>query len=949
MRRSHTGALLEREQELTQLAGLVDDARAGLGRLVLVEGPPGIGKTRLLEALRARAGEQGMAVLTARASELDREFPFGLVRQLFEPLVAGADESRRAALLKGAAGLAAPLLRLGPSTPGDVEADPSPVNFHALYWLVANLAEEGPVALALDDIHWADPSSLRFLEFLVPRLEGLPVLLAAATRPPEPGVDRRPIDALATDALALVVRPAPLSDRAVTAMIERELGDSPDARFCDACLEATGGNPFLLNELLRELAADGVAPKAAEVPNVRQLAPPTVARAVLLRLARLGEDASALARAVAVLGDGAPLRRACALARLPEERGAELATALAHAGILAAARPLAFAHPILRSAVYADIGPAERATAHRRAAALLAGEGAAADAIAVHLLSTEPAGDAYVVSTLREAAAHALGNGAAPVAVACLRRALAEPPPPAGRGRLILELASAELHAGEPAAAAEHFDEGTRISGDARVRAVCAWEHAVALQALGRHDDAFALREHAAEAVAATDRELALLLETSLIASAGLDLSRLGWAREKLERYRARLSDRTPAESRLLAMQTYFEAMRGDAAAGALADRAERAIASGMLVDRTGLASTPFFAAIEVLWLADRVEPARQALEQAMGRARLRGSALAFACLSGWRCMLLARGGELVHAEADARSCAELALPQGWFNMAAPMLGFVLDVLIARGEFDDAQQLLEHAGMTDRVVENDLALYPMLHARARLRAARGDLAGGRADLACLAGRPARWNTDLTLVPAVLAAPELDSDDPDAATARAEQMLRDAHVWGTPRAIGMALRAAGLVEGGSRGLELLAEAVPVLEGSPARLEHARALADLGAALRRSGRRSDAREPLRQALDLADVCGAGPLAERARQELRAAGGRPRRPRISGAEALTASERRIAAMAVDGLSNPEIAQALFVTKKTVEAHLGSAYRKLGIHSRAQLAGALASEEGV
>jgi DNA-binding CsgD family transcriptional regulator len=169
------------------------------------------------------------------------------------------------------------------------------------------------------------------------------------------------------------------------------------------------------------------------------------------------------------------------------------------------------------------------------------------------------------------------------------------------------------------------------------------------------------------------------------------------------------------------------------------------------------------------------------------------------------------------------------------------------------------------------------------------------------------------------------------------------MVRDAHVWGTDRALGMALRAAGLVEGGERGIELLEEAAVTLERSPARLEHAAALADLGAALRRSNRRADARDPLRRALDLAEACGAPPLVERARQELRAAGGRPRRARSSGADGLTASERRTAAMAADGLSNPEIAQALFVTKKTVESHLGSAYRKLGIRSRTELAAAL------
>jgi DNA-binding CsgD family transcriptional regulator len=341
--------------------------------------------------------------------------------------------------------------------------------------------------------------------------------------------------------------------------------------------------------------------------------------------------------------------------------------------------------------------------------------------------------------------------------------------------------------------------------------------------------------------------------------------------------------------------------------------------------------------------LADRAEPARRALDEALEDARRRGSGPSFAFASGWRCLLLAREGALAEAEADARSCAELSLPQGWFLVAPLMLGYVLDVLVDRGELDDAERLLERSGMAARPADQDLTFDPVVHARARLRAARGDVAGGRADLAGLVRRRARWNTYPTLVPALLAAPELAADDPGEARAGAERMLTEAHAWGTPRAIGMALRAAALGAGGTRGLELLHEAVAVLEPSPARLEHARALADLGAALRRANRRAAARDPLRQALDLADACGAGPLAQRARQELRAAGGRPRRARISGVHALTASERRIATMAADGLSNPEIAQALFVTKKTVEAHLGSAYRKLDIHSRAQIAGAM------
>src|SRR4051794_40159857 len=168
MQRTDTAALLERERELTGLDRLVHDACEGRGRLVLVEGPPGIGKTRLLEEARVRASERGMVVLSARASELDREFPFSVVRQLFEPLVAGADAARRSALLHGAAALAAPLLGYGSPAPDGPGGDPSSAHFHALYWLTANLADQAPVALAIDDVHWADASSQRFLQFLLP-------------------------------------------------------------------------------------------------------------------------------------------------------------------------------------------------------------------------------------------------------------------------------------------------------------------------------------------------------------------------------------------------------------------------------------------------------------------------------------------------------------------------------------------------------------------------------------------------------------------------------------------------------------------------------------------------------------------------------------------------------------------------------------------------------------
>jgi len=172
---------------------------------------------------------------------------------------------------------------------------------------------------------------------------------------------------------------------------------------------------------------------------------------------------------------------------------------------------------------------------------------------------------------------------------------------------------------------------------------------------------------------------------------------------------------------------------------------------------------------------------------------------------------------------------------------------------------------------------------------------------------------------------------------------ADAELADVRVFGAPRALGIALRTAGLTHGGEEGLTLLGESVAALDSSPALLERARSLAEFGAALRRSGERAAAKDPLARALELAVRCGARPLATRARDELRAAGARPRRPWRTGVEALTPSELRVARLAADGRSNREIAGELYVTLKAVEGHLAHAYAKLGIDGRGQLPRAL------
>jgi DNA-binding CsgD family transcriptional regulator len=184
-------------------------------------------------------------------------------------------------------------------------------------------------------------------------------------------------------------------------------------------------------------------------------------------------------------------------------------------------------------------------------------------------------------------------------------------------------------------------------------------------------------------------------------------------------------------------------------------------------------------------------------------------------------------------------------------------------------------------------------------------------------------------------------------DREQARRLAAEEVRLARLVGAPRALGVALRTLGLIEGGEEALQPRREAEEVLAASSARLEHARTLVELGAALRRLGQRSAARDPLRQGLDLAHRCGGIALVDRARHELRALGVRVPRPVLSGLESLTPSERRVADIVAQGLSNRDAAQALFVTEKTIEAHLSRAYRKLNIHSRNELTNALTTPE--
>jgi hypothetical protein len=344
---------------------------------------------------------------------------------------------------------------------------------HALYWFLAGVAADRPVLLAVDDAHWADDESLRWIAYAIGRLEGLAVGLLIATRPVDPG-GGSPLAEVAAERLTYVLRLGPLGQQSVGTLVRHEFSSAPDPVFVRACAEAAGGNPFALRELLRDLRADGVEPTAESCERIVSHAPDRLARVAPVRLARFGAQSAALARALAVLEVEAELALVASLARLDIAAAALAVDSLVRADFLADERPLRLVHPLLRAAVYDDIPRGRRGLEHARAAQLLRDRDAAAEEIAAHLLLTEP-GDSESLPWLREAARSALARGAPLGAVAYLSRALREAMTPDLRAELLHELGGAEAIGRDPKAVPD-LEEALALSRDTSIRARIAAE-----------------------------------------------------------------------------------------------------------------------------------------------------------------------------------------------------------------------------------------------------------------------------------------------------------------------------------------------------------------------------------------------------------------------------------------------------------------------------------------
>jgi DNA-binding CsgD family transcriptional regulator len=929
--------LLERADELAKLRDGIAAAVAGSGRLIVIEGPAGIGKTALMRQARLEGAAAGMELLVSRGLELEREFGFGVARQLVEAPLARLGTERKHEVLQGAAGLARPLLGLDRrrGDPPDVGSHPPPdLSFtlvHGLYWLTANLAESGPLMVLLDDAHYADEPSLRYIAYMAARCSELPVLLVLAIRSGDPSTARELLSSVSSEPGVTVIQPEALSDEAITELVRSRLDEGAAPEFCAACARVSAGNPFLLGELLTQMEAQGLPPSAANAASVEGVSPDSVERSVLARLGRLGDDATALARAVAVL-ESASLQQATALARLDDQRAAGAADALIAAQILAA-EPLLFVHPLLRRSVYEQIPPAQRATDHRRAALLLAQAGPRNAAIGAHLLRASPAAEPEVVRLLRVAAEEAIGHGDASAAAILLRRALAEPPAATERAAVLGELGKAEVLAGDPAAA-DHLTEALGLTQDpaSRTALACAlgellvWSRGKAVQAYEM------LTGTLAELGTDAPPSLRAPIETLRLATASVDVRLVSKVAPQLATIHELADVAGPAGRGLKIFEASWAAQLGIAGGDWLGRLKEGLDGGRFVVDHTGGSPIVVYAAI-VLVLTDEVEEAEALLADVRADARSRGSMLSHLVDLAWGSLMWVRRGDLDRAVADAQSALGVAqsVDAGWVRIW--LSACLADALREKGALQEAAQMVEGIPL-ERAIGTSAALHALV-ARGRVRLALGDRERGIADLELAGGNLIVNNPSFVPWRSTLAV-ALSATDPERARELAAADLARAEELGQARGIGVALRTRARVPGAEDPLADLEQAVEVLRASPARLELAHTLFEFGAALRRAGRRAAAREPLREAAALARRCGAEPLAQAAQHELRASGAHPRRDALSGPEALTPSERRVAELAAAGLPNREIAQALFVTTKTVGTHLAHIYQKLDLRGQ-------------
>jgi DNA-binding SARP family transcriptional activator/DNA-binding CsgD family transcriptional regulator len=922
-------ALVGRDRELTELRDCLEEARSGQGRLALIEGPAGIGKSRLLGEAKRMAAEQGATTYGARGAQMEREFGFGAVRQLFEPAL--GDPPRRAALLSGAATSAAGVFDAG-ADPAHENAGGSFAVLHGLYWLTVNLAADGPLLLAVDDLQWCDNGSLRFFAYLLRRLEGLPVLLVATLRTGEPHDVEGLLAELIDDLATVPVRPRPLDVEAVGALVRHRLGEPADDTFVAACHRTTSGNPLLLRQLLRALQSDRVKPDASHADTVTAIGSRAVSSMILMRLAKLPRDCTPVARAIAVLGDAAELPAVAALAELSESEVAPAVALLARAEVLRDEYPLGFVHPLVRDAVYRDLPPGVREMAHQRAAIELEAAQAAREQVAAHLLLVPRRGDPWTVEVLRAAAATAAKRGGQEGAVSYLTRALAEPPSPDVRPHVLAELGRLEVMGDGPAALV-HLGEAYDTLTDEHERAAVAQMLARTMVFAGGLGEATAFARKAAAALPdnLVDERLGLLAVERISGFMhGLDESL--WRTDDVPE----IVGSGPG-ARMLAAEQAWELMIEGASRDRCLELCRFALENNELLEfDTGLLWV--VAAIVREFCDDDISAFWDA---ALVHAFARGSLFASLSVHLWRGYMLWRRGALREALEALRTANEQIRMWGAPEVSNSYAqAFLIGVLLDQGDTEGARSFLDgirpYARLGDgaRLVgEADAKVLYQEGRHAESLAALDEVV----DLMVTVRNPV-WRPWRSL----RAHPLHGLGRTAEAVALLSEELTLVRAWGATSTIGRTLRMlAEMRSDRTVARAELAESIELLSRTGARLQLARAHHAMG---RLHDDPDAAVQHLEQALELAWECGARGMRADIAAELAALGATvPSPPEII---TLTTAERKMAALASEGQDVRAIAQSLFVTPRTVEVTLGELRVRLGLTSDTELAVALGSQ---
>jgi DNA-binding CsgD family transcriptional regulator len=896
--------LVERSGELGVLQEKARLAVGGSPQFVVIEGPPGIGRSRLLDEFFQQSGLAGtMRPFRARCDEMERGLAYGVVRQLFGPLLTELPLDERDSAC-------------------------------ALARLMADVATRKPVLLAIDDVHLADELSLRWLLYLARHLVDVPVLMVLTWRA---GRHQVSLTELVLNPACTVLRPRPLSAASMSAMLADLMGVRLTAESVRPCRRLTAGNPLLTRALglsMSTMGDSGQPPESA----VRVLS-----GILLTWLTDLTADAQEFARALAVLGDAADVRLTARLAGLDPMRAGAACDELCQAGFVHT-DPVhtnpghtnpgpQWTRPFLRETVLNGMAPQRRRELHATAARLLDESGASAHQVCDHLLEAPPAGDPWVVRMLCGHATQLCGRGAPELAATYLRRAVAEPPSERERAAVVAQLGMAESYT-RPDMAIEYLTEAIgQIDDPATLARIGRWTSDSMVRA-GRAVEAVELLGSLSDELIGRAPEAGMLLRAHRTVIAAAMASHLAAPAVEMLGDVSGIEGNTVAERATLGAAAFAGALLG-----ATADRTAELALRALPVTSSEMVNPSVAHTIWALSWTDKLDAAAHC-DVAIAEARRCDALFALAMLLDSRAVIARLAGDLREASEFAQRAATMMRPEWWGTLGALHHGTMLHIMVDSGDTVGARRLMAELGGAD-LEGDDFPSLMLSGVCAGVRIASGDLRGGLAAVLDCGERLVRagyqnpiaipwriWGTKACV----------QLGEFGAARQLANEAVEHAGQWGTARAIGSALHALGTATKGQEGLASLQQAVEVLAGSPARLDLVQALIDLGITQHEQGLHREARATLRRALEMAERCGAGDVVTTIQQLLPHTGARRASQPATGLAALTESELRVAELATRW-SNRRIAEELHLTLRTVETHLSATYRKLGIAGRPEL----------